>query len=94
MLLPKRFIFFSWFGTRCRVDARPEPGSERTRAFEALPGALFPAGARRVDSVLTGSSVSVPVGHGALLLGSWQGIYLWAHRTQPHGREIVVTVLG
>lgn len=45
-------------------------------------------------SVLTGSAVTVPVGNGELLLGTWQGIYLWEHRAQPHGRRVVVTVLG
>jgi secondary thiamine-phosphate synthase enzyme len=43
-------------------------------------------------SLLAGVSVSVPVGGGTLLLGTWQGIYLWEHRAQPHRREVVVTV--
>jgi thiamine phosphate synthase YjbQ (UPF0047 family) len=38
--------------------------------------------------------VSVPVGRGELLLGSWQGIYLWEHRAQAQLRRVVVTVLG
>ena len=50
--------------------------------------------AAHARSVLTGSSVSVPVGGGELLLGTWQGIYLWEHRTVPHSRSIVVTVIG
>lgn len=45
-------------------------------------------------SILTGTSVSVPVGNGKLLLGTWQGIYLWEHRTHAHTRTIVVTVTG
>lgn len=45
-------------------------------------------------SVLTGSSVTVPLSGGKLLLGTWQGIYLWEHRTAPHVRSIVVTVIG
>jgi secondary thiamine-phosphate synthase enzyme len=45
-------------------------------------------------AVLTGSSLSVPVGGGLLLLGTWQGIFLWEHRTVPHARSIVVTVVG
>jgi secondary thiamine-phosphate synthase enzyme len=48
--------------------------------------------AAHARSVLTGSSVTVPVGGGKLLLGTWQGIYLWEHRTVPHTRSIVVTV--
>src|SRR3954462_13035363 len=45
-------------------------------------------------SVLTDTSVSVPVGDGKMLLGTWQGIYLWEHRTHPHARTVVVTVMG
>lgn len=50
--------------------------------------------AAHARSVVTGISLSVPVGNGALLLGTWQGIYLWEHRTAPHARTIVVTVSG
>ena len=50
--------------------------------------------AAHARSVLSGSSVSVPVGGGALLLGIWQGLYLWEHRTGGHSRTIVVTVTG
>ncbi len=50
--------------------------------------------AAHARSVLTDSSVTVPVGRGRLLLGTWQGIYLWEHRTQGHLREVVVTVTG
>jgi len=45
-------------------------------------------------SIVTGTSVSVPVGGGALLLGTWQGLYLWEHRTHPQVRTVVVTVTG
>jgi secondary thiamine-phosphate synthase enzyme len=45
-------------------------------------------------SVLTGSSVTVPFAGGRLLLGTWQGIFLWEHRSHGSPREIVVTVLG
>ena len=45
-------------------------------------------------SVLTDTGLTVPVGGGRLLLGTWQGIYLWEHRTAPHRRKVVVTVLG
>ena len=50
--------------------------------------------AAHVRSMLTSTSVSVPVGGGRLLLGTWQGIYLWEHRTAPHRRRVIVTVLG
>lgn len=47
-----------------------------------------------IRSILTQVSLQVPVEAGRLLLGTWQGIYLWEHRLAPHTREIVVTVAG
>ncbi len=50
--------------------------------------------AAHARSLLAGTSVSVPVGNGELLLGTWQGIYLWEHRTGAQLRRVVVTVVG
>lgn len=50
--------------------------------------------AAHARALLTGTSVSVPFAQGRLLLGTWQGIYLFEHRTSAHRREIVVTFLG
>jgi secondary thiamine-phosphate synthase enzyme len=50
--------------------------------------------AAHARSVLTDSGLIVPVGAGRLLLGTWQGIFLWEHRTAPQRRRVVVTVLG
>lgn len=50
--------------------------------------------AAHARSLLAGYELTVPVGGGRLLLGTWQGIFLWEHRTAPHRREVVVTVLG
>jgi secondary thiamine-phosphate synthase enzyme len=50
--------------------------------------------AAHARSVLAGSAVTVPVAGGELLLGTWQGIYLWEHRTQAQTRTVVVTVVG
>jgi len=50
--------------------------------------------AAHARSVLTGSSLSLPVGAGRPLLGTWQGVFLWEHRTGPQHRSVVVTVLG
>ena len=47
-----------------------------------------------IRSVLTDSSLTVPVRDGRCMLGTWQGIYLWEHRRSPHLRKIVVTVYG
>ncbi|HEX5393833.1 MAG TPA: YjbQ family protein, partial [Rhodocyclaceae bacterium] len=45
-------------------------------------------------SILGGVSLSVPINNGRLLLGNWQGIYIWEHRVQNHRREVVVTIIG
>jgi len=45
-------------------------------------------------NVLAGSSLCIPVRRGELLLGTWQGVYLWEHRSASHRRTIVVTVLA
>lgn len=50
--------------------------------------------AAHARSILTGTSVTVPVSQGELALGTWQGIYLCEHRTVPHLRRVVVTVVG
>jgi secondary thiamine-phosphate synthase enzyme len=50
--------------------------------------------AAHARSLLSGSAVSVPVGQGELLLGTWQGIYLWEHRAGAQLRKVVVTVVG
>ena len=47
-----------------------------------------------VRSVLTATSIGIPVHGGKLALGTWQGVYLWEHRTRAHQRKITVTVLG
>jgi secondary thiamine-phosphate synthase enzyme len=47
-----------------------------------------------VKAALTQTSLSIPVSGGRILLGTWQGIYLFEHRTQPHTRQIVVHVVG
>ncbi|MEW5836136.1 MAG: secondary thiamine-phosphate synthase enzyme YjbQ [Pseudomonadota bacterium] len=47
-----------------------------------------------VRSILTGVSLTVPVHGGRLALGTWQGLYLWEHRTDAHQRKVQVTVIG
>jgi secondary thiamine-phosphate synthase enzyme len=48
--------------------------------------------AAHIRTILTHSDLTIPVVNGRLGLGTWQGIYLWEHRTHPHHREIIVTV--
>jgi secondary thiamine-phosphate synthase enzyme len=45
-------------------------------------------------SILTKMDLTLPVSNGRCALGTWQGIYLWEHRTQPHHRRVVVTLQG
>ncbi len=47
-----------------------------------------------VRSALTGTSLTVPVRQGRLELGTWQGVFLWEHRTRPHTRTLSITVSG
>lgn len=45
-----------------------------------------------IRTALTQSSIVVPIGDGKLLLGSWQGLYLWEHRHAAHERRVIVSV--
>ncbi len=47
-----------------------------------------------IRTALTAVNLSIPIIDGNLALGTWQGIYLWEHRTQPHTRRLVVHLLG
>lgn len=47
-----------------------------------------------VRSVLTQTSLCVPVFQGKLALGTWQGVFVWEHRSAPHRRRVTATVQG
>lgn len=47
-----------------------------------------------IKTALTRTSESIPLRDGRLLLGTWQGLFLWEHRTAPHTRNVLVTLLG
>ena len=47
-----------------------------------------------VRTALTTVSLSIPFVGGQLSLGTWQGIYLWEHRLQPHERRVALHLLG
>jgi secondary thiamine-phosphate synthase enzyme len=47
-----------------------------------------------IKMALTRSSESIPFDDGRLLLGTWQGIYLWEHRAAPHHRTLRLTLMG
>ena len=73
------------------LAARWAPDADPAYRHDSEGGDDMAAHAR---SLLAGSSVSIPVGRSELLLGTWQGIYLWEHRTGAQLRRVVVTVLG
>ncbi len=47
-----------------------------------------------IRTALTAVNLSIPVTHGRLALGTWQGIYLWEHRRSPHSRSITLHFVG
>ncbi len=47
-----------------------------------------------IKSALTQVSLGVPVQDGRLALGTWQGLYLFEHRTAPHRREVMLHLIG
>ena len=47
-----------------------------------------------IRAALTQTQVSVPVVSGRMALGTWQGIYLFEHRTRPHPRSVVLHLIG
>lgn len=47
-----------------------------------------------IRTVLTRTSEQIPIDRGRLLLGTWQGIYLWEHRRRGSARELVVHLIG
>lgn len=47
-----------------------------------------------VKAALTATSLSVPIARGRMVLGTWQGLYLFEHRSAPHSRKVVLHCLG
>jgi secondary thiamine-phosphate synthase enzyme len=47
-----------------------------------------------VRAALTAVQLSIPLSGRRLVLGTWQGIYLWEHRLRPHRREVALHLLG
>ena len=47
-----------------------------------------------VRTTLTESSLTIPFNTGQLLLGTWQGVFLWEHRTMAHTRQLVISLHG
>lgn len=47
-----------------------------------------------VRTAITCVNLGIPIAKGALTLGTWQGLYLWEHRIEPHRRRVTVHLLG
>lgn len=47
-----------------------------------------------IRMALTRSSETIPVANGKMMLGTWQGLFLFEHRKAPHHRELVITAIG
>ena len=47
-----------------------------------------------IKAALTATTLSIPLAEGALVLGTWQGVFVWEHRHHRGEREVVVNILG
>ena len=47
-----------------------------------------------IRTMLTGESKSIPVSGGRMMLGQWQGVFLFEHRNEPHRRHVVAQIIG
>jgi len=75
--------FAAWFGQLAPESMQWEHDDEGPDDMPA-----------HLRSVLTRTSENIPVRAGELALGTWQGVYLWEHRTHPHRRRLIVHVAG
>jgi secondary thiamine-phosphate synthase enzyme len=78
-----RYDLENWLNTLV-----PEGNSSFTHTFEGSDD--MPS---HIKSILTQTSLTIPVIDGRLGLGTWQGIYIWEHRTAPHRRNICVSII-
>jgi secondary thiamine-phosphate synthase enzyme len=74
-----------------RFAARLVPDGDRLFEHTAEGPDDMPA---HVRTVLTQTSIGIPVEGGRADLGTWQGLYVYEHRTHPHRRRITVSVVG
>ena len=85
-------------------NADPTARADLHRYFEDLvpedhPGLVHTAegpddSTSHLKMALTRTSESVPIAEGRLTLGTWQGVYLFEHRTAPHRRTVTASLLG
>jgi secondary thiamine-phosphate synthase enzyme len=70
-------------------EIAPEDGKRYVHKTEGLDD--MPA---HIRTALSQTQLAIPVASGRMVLGTWQGIYLFEHRRAPHRREIVLHLLG
>jgi secondary thiamine-phosphate synthase enzyme len=68
----------------------PHGGAERYRHHEEGPDDM----ASHIRTVLSGVNLAIPVRGGRLMLGTWQGVYLWEHRDGGRRRRIALHLIG
>jgi secondary thiamine-phosphate synthase enzyme len=74
-----------------RFFARLVPDGDRLFVHTVEGADDMPA---HIRPALTAVNLGIPIAGGRLTLGTWQGIYLWEHRREPHRRSVVVHVIG
>jgi secondary thiamine-phosphate synthase enzyme len=99
-------VFIRHTSASLLIQENADPAVQRD--LEAFLGRLVPDGdplythvaegdddmPSHVKAALTRTSEQVPVREGELVLGTWQGLYVWEHRRGRHRREVVVHVIG
>jgi len=84
-------------------NASPEVLEDIRDSFERLvpEGAVYAHSLEGPDdmpshirTLLTGPQLTIPVADGRPVLGTWQGIFLFEHRSRPHRREVALHLLG
>lgn len=98
------FILHTSAGLAINENADPTVRSDLDQAFDVLAPENQPFYDHTIEgpddmpahikSILVGSSVSIPITHGKLRLGTWQGIYLCEFREKATPRKLVMTVLS
>jgi secondary thiamine-phosphate synthase enzyme len=71
--------------------ARLAPDGDRRHRHDIEGPDDMPA---HIRAALTQTSIGIPVLAGRPVLGTWQGVYLWEHRTAGHAREVVLQLIG
>ena len=69
-----------------RVAPREHPYRHASEGSDDMPA--------HIKSMMTSTSLSIPVQEGRMALGTWQGVYLVEHRDAPHRRRVTLTFLG